>query len=126
MAEIGVLIFNVHERIRGDYSFEIRDRDGVVVPGSALTSARMSLYLNYDTPVSGRFVNGRELQNVLQMNDVTISEVGKVVWDIQSADMAIVNETFNFEQRVAVFELVWSRGLILHEVAFNVRNVLHI
>lgn len=118
-----ITVFNVHERVRGDYMFVIRDRDGVVVPGSTLTSAKLTLYLTSANGVPSIYVNNRQQQNVLQTNNVTIDELGLVVWDIQSEDMAIIDDKLFFEPRIAVFELIWNRGVILHEAAFQVRNI---
>lgn len=126
MANDTVTIYQVHERIRGDYSFILRDRDGNAVPGSILTSATMSLYLNFDPLIASIFLNGRNQQSILNMNNVTIDANGKVLWDIQSDDMVIVDDKLNFEQRVAAFEFIFPTGLILHEVAFNVRSVRNI
>jgi hypothetical protein len=127
MIDQTVRIFDVNERARGDYSFEIRDRNGIAVPGSVVTSARLSVYLTSEVPANLKFVNGRNAQNVLQTNNVTISETGVVKWDIQSGDMAIIiNNSAQYDPRIAVFEITWPQGLILHEVAFNVRNVPNI
>jgi hypothetical protein len=118
-----VIVYAVHERFRGDLSFEIRDRAGIAIPGSALTSARMSLYLTANTLVPTVFINGRQLQNILNANNVTISEQGLVTWDIQELDMQIFDENLFFEPRIAVFELISPTAVILHEAAFNVRNI---
>lgn len=118
-----ISVFNVHERIRGDYGFTISDRNGIVVPAATLTSATMSLYLTSPNGVGLIYVNGRQNQNILNLNNVTIDNDGRVTWDIQSSDMAIIDPFIFFEPRIAVFELVWPDGIILHEVTFNVRNV---
>ena len=118
-----VTLYNVHERMRGDYSFDLRDRHGVIVPGSVLTAARMSLYLTSPVGTPVVFVNGRQSQDILNTNNVTIDEAGHLTWDIQSADTAMSDVTIFFEPRIAVFTLEWPEGLVIHEAAFNVRNI---
>ena len=118
-----ISVFNVHERIRGDYAFTISDRNGVPVPASVLTAATMSLYLTSPNGVPFTYINGRQAQDILNTNNVLISEGGRIVWDIQSADMEHFDPTQFFEPRIAVFAFVWPEGVILHEVTFIVRQV---
>ncbi len=118
-----VSVFNVPERTRGDYAFTLRDRGGEAVPASALTTATLKLYLTAPAGAPVITVNGRNNQNILNMNDVTIGVDGRVVWDIQSNDMMIIDGASFFEPRIGVFEFIWPEGHVLHEVVFNVRNV---
>jgi hypothetical protein len=118
-----ISVFNLPEQTRGDYSFVLRDRDGETVSFATLTTATLTLYLTDGVTTPFVFVNGRQNQNILNANNVTITADGRVTWDIQSADMAIFNTTNFFEPRVGLFKFVWPAGVVLHEVIFNVRNV---
>jgi hypothetical protein len=118
-----ISVFNLPEQTRGDYSFVLRDRDGETVSFATLTTATLTLYLTDGVTTPFVYVNGRQNQNILNANNVTIDGDGRVTWDIQSADMAIFNTTNFFEPRVGLFKLIWPEGVVLHEVIFNVRNV---
>jgi hypothetical protein len=69
-------------------------------------------------------LNGRDAQNVLNANGVTIDDSGNLVWTLAPADNAIVSPGADLERHRAVFDVQWSSTRrLVHEVEILVRNV---
>jgi hypothetical protein len=97
------------------------DEDGVVIPGTLVTAATLTLY----DQKTGAILNSRNQQNVNNANNVTIADTGILSWTVQPADNAIVNGKLPQELHVAVFDLRWDAGTSrsLHEVKILVNNI---
>ena len=64
----------------------------------------------------------------LRDNNVTISNVGLLLWTLQPADTAILDVSKQVEERIALFEWSWAVGAKQsnHEVKIHVQNVTKI
>lgn len=116
------LSFPINEKSTGTYSAVITGNDGVTpLPGSVLATLALTLYV---TVAAGTdtIVNGRNHQNVLNQNNVTVDVNGNLVWSVQVADTTPV-ETPPFEQHHALFEWTWPGGSGKHEVILLVQNI---
>lgn len=108
----------------GTYTCVLRDEFRVVVKGSQLTSATLTLYDSNTDEI----INDRTAQNVLNANDVTIDESGRLTWTVLPDDMALVSDSSLQERHVALFEFAWtdsdSRARTkVHEVWFTVNRI---
>ena len=119
---MSVTLGPVNERTTARYtSGPLTDEDGVVVAGSILSSATLTLY----DQRTGNILNSRNAQNVNQANGVTIGDDGVVSWLLVPADNAIVNTRLPQELHVAVFDFRWDAGTsrAMHEVNILVNNI---
>lgn len=119
---MSVTLGPVNERTTAKYTTDpLVDEDGVVIPGTLVTAATLTLY----DQKTGAIINSRNQQNVNNANNVTIADTGILSWALQPADNAIVNSKLPQELHVAVFDLRWDAGSSrsLHEVKFLVNNV---
>tara|TARA_R110000787_G_scaffold180096_2_gene292180 strand:+ start:184 stop:534 length:351 start_codon:yes stop_codon:yes gene_type:complete len=106
------------------YTATLNDESEVVVPLSALTTVTLTLY----DKAKDSIINGRDAQNVLNTNNVTISAEGVLVWTMQAADNAIITTTLRnnaYERHVALFQFTWSSGTKSgkHELEYEVRQI---
>lgn len=85
------------------YTATIVDEDNVAIPLASLTTLTLTV-VNTRT---GAAVNGRDRQNVLNANNVTVHATsGLVTWSIQALDLpSTVDETY-----ICAFEWSWSAG----------------
>lgn len=113
--------FALKEKETGLYSFTLRDESGAAIAAASLTSVTLTLY----EPGSGQIINSRTNQNVLNQNQVTIDEFGKVSWDIQLADVTILDASRPTEVHRALFFFSWSGGTKgkPHEVDLVLENL---
>ena len=116
--------FEILETTTGQYTATIVGNDGVTpLPLATLTTLIMSLYVvKQDGTIA--FVNGRNGQNILNLNNVTVSAGGVLNWTIQTADTAFVEATLPFERHIAVFTWTWPAGTGKHEIVLVVKNLL--
>ena len=96
----------INERTTADYTVTLQDKQGNVLAGSAITSLTLTLY----ALASGTILNGRDGQNVLNQNNVTIDENGLLVFSLQSDDGAIMNGSCEYETHRAEFDCVFNGG----------------
>lgn len=105
------------------YTADLVDETGAAVSGASLDTLTLTVY-DVDT---GTILNSRSQQNVKNVNGVTISAGGALVWTIAPADVAIIDDTKQFEQHVALFEGVWATTKkFKHEIPMLVRNVVRV
>lgn len=69
------------------YSGILTDENDAPVGSGALLAGKMTLY----SVSSGAIINGRNGQNILNANNVTISVAGAIVWKIMEADTKIID-----------------------------------
>jgi hypothetical protein len=99
--------------------------------GDPVTLAQLSgLTLTLLDPDSHATINGRDGQNILNANNVTVADVtldgatiAKVSWSIQVADTPVLNDRKDKETRVALFKYTWSGGQHHHRYTFQVQNL---
>jgi hypothetical protein len=97
--------FRVAERTSAIYTATLKDPADVVVPGSVLTLGTLTL----SDVSTGTILNNRAAQDILNLNDVTITEGGLLTWILQPADNAIIG-TRQLERHSALFRLQWISG----------------
>lgn len=112
--------FVVRERATALYQATLKDEAGVVIPSSAIATLTLTLRNAADDAI----INGRDAQNVLNANGVTVHATsGLLVWTMTPADNAIQDDTLPNELHLALFEFTYSttKGGH-HEVALTVQN----
>lgn len=96
----------VNEDSSALYTATLVAADGTPIGSSLLQSLTLSLY---DT-ATGEFINSRELQDALNDNNVTVSVLGEIQWEMQPEDNPILNDEGTNETHVAQFYAVWNGG----------------
>ena len=81
------------------------------LPLAEISSATLT-YHNDDS--SSTIINGRSSQDVLNANDVTISETGLLTWHMTSSDTAMVDSSLDVESHTATFTITTTDGQTLH------------
>ena len=116
--------FDIHERETGTYTATVTGNDGVTpVPGASLASITLTLYAIIAAGTVS-FINSRDHQNVLNLNNVTIDGNGLLTWAIQVADTTLVEAALPFERHIALFEWVTATGAAgKHEIILVVKNL---
>lgn len=65
-----------------------------------------TVVLNYQNAADDTYINGREAQDVKNANNVTITDTGFLIWELQAADTAITDtalESEDLERHTATF-----------------------
>jgi hypothetical protein len=102
----------LYAQTTGLYTFLVVDEDGVPVDSAQVTS----LTLTYYDVLSGAIINGRDNQDVLNTNDVTLVTdpgpplVTTVTWSLQRADTLCLWPAFAWEQHGMIWRWTWSGG----------------
>jgi hypothetical protein len=116
------LTFEVNEKTSGRFTATLVGNDGVTpLPGATLSTLVLTLYA-IKADGSDGIVNGRNAQNVLNANNVTISTGGLITWLFQVGDTTLV-EDIPFERHIALWEWTWPAGAGKHEAILVVRNL---
>lgn len=124
--------FEIKERTTPRYLATLVDEDEVtMIPGSALTTLVGTLYAF----VAGvpTIVNGRNKQNVLNMNGVTVYDTLQtdaaghtynLLYRLSVADTTLLT-TLPFEKHTMLFEYTAYGGTLAgkHRVIFNIENL---
>lgn len=124
--------FRFNERSMGSVEFNILDRDSEPVPVAGILTAELTLY-DKDTgsnrvgisPQPG-IINSRDSQDVLNVNNVTLSDtptVGHVIWELEPEDNIIVTDRRQVERHMAMFFFTWSGGQHCFECEIDVNNL---
>ena len=130
-----MLVLDIHEQASGGYWATMVDEAGNLIPGSTLTTLTLTLYTLSGTGAI-TIINGRDHQNVLNLNDVQVFNTlqtrsdGKtynLLWQIRPEDTTLVNPLLAFERHIAVFEWTWPNNHAgSHEIALAVKNLLEV
>lgn len=111
--------FMVYEKESRFYDLTFTDQAGVQIPKASMSALTLSLFLKDSSPIA--YLNGRNAQNVFDLNNVTIDTAGKITWAIQPADLAMSNTSAEVEVHVAIFTLTTTGG-----TAITVRKEMHL
>lgn len=113
--------YRINEKDTGKYSITLKDEAGVAIPGSALTTATLTLQVLHTAAI----VNTRNAQNIKNANNVTISEAGVLDWLIQIADATILDDTKKIEIHRALFLFTWGSPTKskAHEMDLEIENL---
>lgn len=130
MSSAVILTQPILEATTALYTFTLVNEFDEGVPMGVLGT----LIMTYYDLVSGALINGRHDQNVLNANDVTVTEVvgpplvTTVTWVIQPADSVIVDDRLELEQHVALFRWSWYSGthFSAHEVQFGIEALTYV
>ena len=111
----------LNERTSSAYSAVLTDEFGTPILLVNLASITLTLYA---LDANQTIINNRNQQDILNANNVTITDAG-LVWTIQPADFAILDNNLAIEPRIALFTYTWASGTrsAHHEVKFLVRNL---
>jgi len=97
----------VNEGTSAIYSCTLQDEDGDAIALSQLGTITLTYYNSDD----GTIINSRTEQDVKNANNVAISSVGVLTWNIQPLDTIIVAGTTvprQTERHTALFEWTWA------------------
>lgn len=114
------LEFGILEQASGRYTAIITSNDGATpVPAASLLTLTLTLYvIKADGSIA--YINGRNAQNVLNANNVTVDASGNLIWSIQVADTTLV-EDLPFERHIALWEWTAAGVAGKHEVVIVVQ-----
>lgn len=99
--------FEIPAGVTGDFTATIYDEDGLAIPGSSIDTITLKL-----TDTAGTVINSRAGTTDPAAN-VTISEAGVMLWEIQEEDSAIQAATIQLNQKEtheAFFEWTYDTG----------------
>lgn len=117
--------FDILEESSGRFTATIVAEDGVTpLPAATLSSITLTLYV-IKTDGSIEYVNGRNAQDILNLNNVTISVAGLLTWAVQVLDTTLV-EALPFERHVALIEWAWPNGVGKYEFVLVVQNLAEV
>lgn len=102
-----VLDAKIPEKTTPEITATIQDEDGNGIDAADLTTLTLTLY-NLDDAAK-TIINNRDDQDVLNTNNVTVSNVGALVWSVQALDTIIVGSKAT-ELHRAVFEFTYNSG----------------
>ena len=108
-------VFSIDEGTNNTHKFTILDEAGDPLQPSVITLT------HYDR-LTGDILNSRTDQNVLNANNVTVTN-GAVVWSMQILDNPILDTTLPAEIHVALWEWTTTDGAGKHETIFRVINL---
>lgn len=127
--------FDVREQTTPRYLATLVGEDGVtMLPGSVLTTLTLTLYVKSGNGVV-TILNGRNKQNVLNQNGVTVYDALQtdaaghsynLLFQTVIADMTLVSATLPVEKHWLLFEWTWAAGVKAgkHEVILAVKNLV--
>lgn len=132
MALQSPFVLDVNEQATAGYWATLVDETGALVPSNILTTFTLLLYVQN---ADGTFtvINGRNRQNVLNANDVTVypalqtradGKTYNLFWQIRQGDTTIQNQALPTERHIALFEWSWpSNHFGKQEVVLAVHNL---
>lgn len=102
------------------YSGILKDELGDPVPSTEIQTLTLTFY-DYAT---GDIINGRDHQDALNANDVTMDDYGVVTWVITPEDTGFILPSTS-AKRIALFEATWAGGsrFFSWEVMFIIQDV---
>ena len=108
-------VFTVDEKTNPTHEYTILDEDGNASQPTVFT-------LTYYNRATGTIINSRDDQNVLNLNNVVITN-GIMAWSMQVADTTIVTDTLGTEINVALWQWTDAGGKKgKHETIIRVLN----
>lgn len=101
---------SILEKASAVVTAKIKDENGISLglSGTGVTSLTLSLYSMSDP--SFPIINNRNIQNVLNTNNVTFDSSGNLTWIIQPLDNVILDNELEEETHRAIFEWVYASG----------------
>lgn len=114
-------MYDLNEAVTARYEAVLKDETGAPIPAASLTTLTLTLYRK----TTGVIINGRDSQNILNANGVTIDVFGTLVWTLTPADNAVVTTPAASEIHVALFKWTYAAGNKAgnHEIWLNVTDL---
>jgi len=113
----------VKESTTAVYGATLQDNDGNAVSAADLDSLTLTLW----DKVSETIINSRNAQNVLNTNNVTVSDDGVLAWTMQPDDNVIVDTNHldgQKEEHRALFQWTWDTNKYgKYEVVIDVQQL---
>lgn len=112
--------FTVNELNSARYTAQLMDETGSGF--GAVTSLTLTLYSKATLAI----INGRNQQDVLNTNQVTLNALtGALRWDMLPLDNPILDDSQGWEEHRALFTAKWGGGTkqMNHEVMLKVINL---
>jgi hypothetical protein len=102
------ITYSVNEQSTAFWDFSLVDEDEDAIALASLDTLTLTL----TDDLTGAVLNSRSAQNVLNVNNVTVSAQGAVSWEMTPADNAIVGSPVpdGGETHTAVFTWTWDGG----------------
>jgi len=97
----------INEKASACYTTTLTDENGVAIPSGSIDTLTLTLS-NVD---DGTIVNSRDGQDVLNLNNVTVTSGGLLTYTIQPLDTVIVDNTKDYETHRATFEMNFNSGV---------------
>jgi hypothetical protein len=123
-----LIIPNVYaflEKTTGRVAGVIVGNDGLTpISAASLLTLTLTLYVIKGDGTTA-FVNGRNHQNVLNLNNVTVDTNGNLVWSVQVADTTLV-EAVPIERHVALWEWTTTTVSGKHEIVLAIQNLVEV
>lgn len=117
---------SIREETTATYEADIVDESPTPapVPAAALVSLTLTLYERK----TGTIINGRDAQNVLNANDVTVDAQGHLTWRMAAADNQHIAGNGTVEVHVALFEYSYGSPVKKgnHELYIQLQGVKHV
>jgi hypothetical protein len=122
-------IVRVNERSTRVVDFDLYDHQDSALAEADILTATLTLFdlgtFHTTSSPMGGIINNRNAQNVLNANDVTVSDgTSKLVtWTMQSADNPIVDSRKDVERHRATFVFTTSAGELRYMIEIEVKNL---
>lgn len=128
-------VIDLDEQASGGYWATLTDESGNIVTGNTISAITLTLYtINADGTLT--FINGRNKQSVLNINDVTLYTTLQtradgltynLFWQIRQGDTTIVNEALTIERHIGLFEWSWPNNHFgKQEVWLAIKNLVDV
>jgi hypothetical protein len=110
----------IDEKSTRKYTAVVTDENNNAIGSSNLTTLTLTLYVHPTLAI----VNGRNAQNVLNANGVTVDASGNLIWLMTPADTTIQDDSHTLEDHVSLFEWTYGGGAKRgqHEVKWIIAN----
>lgn len=121
--------FRVLQNTSAVYTVTLVDENAVPIALASVTAMKLTLFNSSipepSTPTDN-IINSRNLQNVLNANNVTMHATsGLVTWEIQKLDNVMIDESLDSEIHTARFDVEYGSPTkyASHEVRLRVVNL---
>jgi hypothetical protein len=119
--------FRFNEGSSGVIEFDLEDEAGDPVPDSELDMATLTLWDLETGDLDGSprvgIINGRDEQDINNVNHVAIDSDGHLVFTLQPEDNIIVTPRRQVERHLAKFEFAWATGHFTYLCEIDVDNL---
>lgn len=123
---MGHTIFNdiIQEKTTPKITAILKDENDNAISSASLDSLKLTLISISDAPVYS-VINGRNQQNVLNLNGVTVDNLGNLSWRLSVDDTTLMDSHLDKEVHQAIFEFTYDsgNGAGKHIIEMTISNV---